>query len=709
MFAACDIYPTEGIDDSEPSGSPVKGIPCDFEGSIEMDGFVWNSTSDIGVFGLSDGAIVKNQRCKIDGWGYEPPKGYYEEKEKKGEKVERWEPSKYEGLSNALFHSVKNLDVPEGMNEYLVCAPYTANLIYVPSERTIYDLAIAHEQTQTQSGLRNTPLSLGVAKGNTADESVKFSLDPVAACIKISLASTEFEGYYVSKINVVSSDAPVSGEMDYAIDSKAMVINKSFYYVNLAITKPQPLSATEPQVFYIDALPGNHTEDLTITFTMSTASSTVSLPVAFKAQDLVAGQTAELTYANLKSSDNKVGAWFCPIESRKLVGPGYAYGQANTFFIQSKSVVYNGATLTPNPDIPEEVVIDYRLRGDYSKAEIPDDVTFEWLTKNGSTIVTSRTDSKFVADKYSFKVDPANYTVTVKNEGSTAGAPILIMKKNGKVLWGWSFWNIAADGTVIEPVNIGGVEMANMAIGQPTYKDEWIKVNAAGHFVRTLYYYQFGRYLPIFWDSYTSLYWSYNAEGQTPISGTGNMYAINGPFKTFAESLEHPAGFVVHNGTDNAMSWCLESNPDLWGCEVGSPKDAGTKTQFDPCPKGWRVPDYSVADILVAEFKGYNTTAGFLGYYAGSTESNAYNFLFAGEWDGRKIATNGRCTGYGTGGTWSASWPQYYWTNYMASASTNNARAFGYFASTAGKNPQVYDHQIVTGAPIRCQKDKDNR
>ena len=713
MLAACDIYPTE---ETKPGTfeNVVEGTVYDFEGTIAMDGFAWTSTSDIGIYALTEGALVKNKRCKIDGWGYEPPKGYSSSTAGGGEDVDQdekpYQPSKYEGQPNAVFHAV-GLDIPEGRNEFLVCAPYTASLIYVPSERMIYDLNVPHDQTQSKPNVKSTPLSLGLASGNSSDEHFAFTLTPVATTVKLSIASKEFEGYYLNKISLSSNDNPISGFMDYAIDSKETTVNRSFSYINMAISNPRALRSDEAQEFYFTALPGAHEKDLTVTFTLETPSITVSLPVSLPATDFAGGQTIEVKFDDLKSSQNNIGKWFCPMESRKLVGPGYAYGQANTFFIQCKSAVYNGATLSTNPDIPEEVVIDYRLRGDYTKAEKPEGVTFEWLKKNGSTTYIPRADGKFVADKYSFTVDEENYTVTVKNEGSTAGAPILVMKKGDKILWGWAFWNIAADGTVVEPVNIGGVELANLAIGQPTNKAEWISGNAAGHFVRTFYYYQFGRYLPVFWDSYTSVYWAYDAEGQTPITGTGNMYVINGPFKTMAESLKYPAGLVCHNGTDNALAWVLESVSDIWGCEVGSPNVAATKTQFDPCPKGWRVPDASTSDVLAAGFQGYNNTAGFRGMYSGSMDSEDYNFIFAGEWDGRKIATNGRLTGYGTGGNWSASWPQYYWTNYVASATTSNATAFAYWASSANKTPAAYtaSHQKATATPIRCQKDNSNR
>ena len=100
MLAACDIYPAEEV---EPGTfeNVVEGTVYDFEGTIAMDGFAWTSTSDIGIYALTDGALVKNKRCKIDGWGYEPPKGYSSSTAGGGEDVDQeeqpYQPSKYDG------------------------------------------------------------------------------------------------------------------------------------------------------------------------------------------------------------------------------------------------------------------------------------------------------------------------------------------------------------------------------------------------------------------------------------------------------------------------------------------------------------------------------------------------------------------------------------------------------------------------------------
>lgn len=56
--------------------------------------------------------------------------------------------------------------------------------------------------------------------------------------------------------------------------------------------------------------------------------------------------------------------------------------------------------------------------------------------------------------------------MTVTNTGAFAGAPILLMKDaTGKVLWAWTFWNIAADGTKLDPVTVGKYGFAPMDIG----------------------------------------------------------------------------------------------------------------------------------------------------------------------------------------------------------------------------------------------------
>ena len=119
-----------------------------------------------------------------------------------------------------------------------------------------------------------------------------------------------------------------------------------------------------------------------------------------------------------------------------MSGAGYAYGDANTYLIQFKDDTYSGATLNPDPEIPASVTIDYRLRGDMFGAPVPDNVTFEWLEgyNNSNPSWGKYTMDRSLiwnCDKYSISVDAENYKVTVTNTGAHAGAPILLMKKDG--------------------------------------------------------------------------------------------------------------------------------------------------------------------------------------------------------------------------------------------------------------------------------------
>ena len=687
---------------SENGNGLAQGASYVFEGTVDVDGFVWSSTSDIGVYGLSEGVMVRNERCYIEGWGYQPPEGY-----EPGEDEEPWTPSAYEGASRAPFNS-SSIKIRNGENEFLVCYPYTAGLTYVPSERAIYDLSVSSSQKTGGPDQVACPTAIGLCSGNSADGKFSFSLAPVAAILKVSISSEEFVGYGIKKISLGLTDAALSGYMDISVDDMSCKVNQTNDFVGLEVSKPSALEKGKSQTFFINMLPGDFSaEQFEVTVTMANSTTTVTLPIKKTGVKLEAGKVSALDISDLKSSDNCVGAWFCPVEGRVLCGKGYAYGQANTFLIQSKSSVYDGASLVPDPSIPESVVIDYRLRGEYKNAEIPEDVTFEWATTAGGTKNwMPRGDKVFDPDQYTFVQDADAYTVTVTNNGSFAGAPILLMKKNGKILWGWAFWAIAADGTVIEPVNVGGYDLMNLPIGIPsTNYDAW--KSAAGHHSRSIYYYQWGRYLPVFWNTVYSMNWEDSAEGQAEVSNVGNVRALNGPYLTLEEALTQPAGVICHVGTDAMENWLVEEVGDLWGGTPGASSVEGKKTVYDPCPKGWRVPDYCAAQAI-ASLSGsatFETASGRKGVYVGEAFFGQYGYLDSP----KALATQKTSlTGYSVLGNWSAGKAANFWTNYSESAG-GNAAVMSFGPDDAETVVQVTSQYRALDIPVRCQRDSDNR
>lgn len=672
---------------TQEAGSKM-GKTYTLKGTMHLDDFVWSGAADLGLYSADDNRIG-NAECRIEGWQRSSP---------------------YAGESAAEFN-VSGISPSAEKKEYLVYAPYSKETFYSPSQRRMYDFRIPNIQTMKRPGEPPLPPSIALSKANLAD-GLEFTLEPLTSLIKVSIASNEYEGYTISRV-ALSDDSKgvgLAGKYDFSIDSLVMYRSAGFSTVTTNISKPDTLRKGESQSFWFYVAPGDYsTVNLSLTITLNKGTASVSLPVNMPGMVCEKGGISTFNVEDLKTSDNKVGPWFCPFEGRELPGPGYAYGDANTYLIQSKSAVYAGGTLTPNPDIPDEVTIDYRLRGNYTNGEAPEGVTFEWAKAAGN-IWVPRNDGKFVSNQFSFTVDAANYKVTVKNNGSTAGAPILLMKKGDKILWGWSFWNISADGTTLDPVKIGGYEFAPLEIGIHTSNyDAYLQGAAAGHMTRTANYYQWGRFLPVMWNTFLNVDWSHSAEGQEAVSGVGNVLGMNGPYKTVSEAVAHPAGAILHVGSEQMPKWAEEDLSALWGCIPADQPGTGKKSIYDPCPKGWRVPDYDAMKAVVdaaGEEPVYDMTAGHLGIKLGST-----NFLYLGYFETAKpLATSSaRFTGGGIAGTSGAGYPSYFWANCMPAENSPTAYAFRYYHNNPANVPSVATFTSANMAPVRCMKDDDNR
>jgi hypothetical protein len=704
--------------------TPESGVKYVFEGTVATAGFTWTSASSIGLYSMTEGVNVLNEQCKIDGWSIPVDPSTLEE----GQEVPEFVPSPYEGKPSAPFNSPA-MDLVKGVNKFLVYTPYDPEMSYIPSLQTIYNLSISDSQTQPAPNVAGDCFSFGISEAVPGmDEVFPFELNPITAMLKVNVSSNEFDGYGIRKVTIVdeSGNAKLGGTFDVSISDMAFTSYTTFSKVAMTVLNPRPMKAGESQSVFINILPGDYSStEFTITVELVSDKGTVTIPMKKNGIKCKAGETTDFNLKDLKSSDN-IYPWYCPVENRKLVGCAYAYGDQNTYLIQSKTAVYGGVTLAPVDDIPEEVTIDYRLRGDLSKAEAPVGVTFDWATLASGAVYYVRTDNGFNSSDFSITVDEANFQVKVKCGAATGGAPILLMKKDNKILWGWAFWNIAADGSRLEPVTIGSHQFANMTIGQATPNIKaWIAGIGTTRVTvnKTIYYYQWGRYLPaIFWNATVSGGFIATAAGQEAIPQVdGNVPLIQGPFATLREALDWPYGAITHYNSDeeptkqtaNMVNWTDEYIGDLWGCDIGKKNNAGTKSIYDPCPKGWRVPDYS-ALVDIETFVGlhptadkFETTTGCVGLYAG----NMY-IPYSGYWTYAKLgATNYRATNYGASVNF-ANGASFTWGNYCGSHEQTSPFAYRWFGSNhIGDDYEARVEQYVraTAAGVRCQKDEANR
>lgn len=419
-------------------------------------------------------------------------------------------------------------------------------------------------------------------------ETEAFLMEHRESLVKISFdCASEFVGGTLKSVVLRSEGTPVSDDGDY---------------VRVSFDQPVTMSDS-PQEIWLTALPCDLSgEKMYVAFEFSQSEIDYTVPMAFKGKELVANKVHPFKVEGLSRYMNV--PWFKSFDTRMMPGIDYAYGEANCYFIQCKNgSTYTGATYTPNPDIPSEVEISYRAHGDFAKVIIPEGVSFTWMklgdvdpaTGTGTgAVYTMRTSgysgSGVDPTKFSFTVNEDRCSVTVRNEGAYAGAPILLMVKDGTVLWSWSFWNVAADGTSIEPIQItssSGKKMIPMDIGQATRDAATWTANANPDPIwRTIYKYQWGRPMPVFWNEVVTL----NIPGTD--QNSGNIASVVGPL-SLEESIKHPASLIVAS-TESGKTlndWLDTPNGSLWGNCNPTTSNLGVKTVFDPCPKGYRICD----------------------------------------------------------------------------------------------------------------------
>lgn len=682
---------------------PEAGATYKLEGTVTTAGFTWKTNSEVGLYSAMDELKIINKECKIVGWANTDPIIDPET----GENTNNYTPSEYEGMSMAIFDTPA-LDLVQGENAFMIYSPYNPELTY--NRGTIYGLSISDDQTQPAPDVAADCFAFGTCKGIPGiDETFKFELTPVTALAQVTISSTELAGYSPEKVTIYDDAGTViAGGFNVNIETLEFTqAGTPLNRASVTLESTVALTAGQSQNMYMNLLPVDFTgKDIwVIVELIKEEGSRLTIPTKKSNLKFEAGKTTKIDLTNLSTSMNAAGDWYLATETRLLAGDGVAYGDANTYFIQCKTgETYAGATYTPNSAIPDEITIDYRARGNFYNAVAPENVTFEWATMSSGSTYIQRTagyeGSKIDPSKFEITVNEAAKTVTVKNVGAFAGAPILLMKKDGKVLWAWSFWNVAADGTSIDPISVGSFKLAPMDIGQAsTQVSTWVANNDP--IFRMTHMYQWGRPIPTYWNSY----WSVDGRNGT----TGNVPGIAGPL-SFADALANPVGIIVDAEDNTDMpDWSTEHYADLWGGDVTAhSENQGIKSIYDPCPKGYRVACYDALDAVAtaaATSGKFDDTKFAVGYTV-----NGYLFVSGGYVNG-KTATNGRFAtmGGGNGGTASACKYGLIWSNYLGSHSSVQPRGLYITSSSVGTAPSMRGFNKSVSAAVRCMVDEDNR
>lgn len=270
---------------------------------------------------------------------------------------------------------------------------------------------------------------------------------------------------------------------------------------------------------------------------------------------------------------------------------------------------------------------------------------------------------------------------------------------DGELIWSWHIWvtnnnPMAAENTF----TLNGHTIMAHNLGADTNN----KGEADRDAILRSYglYYQWGRKDPLpgpmYWNftyNYDHVCYNYNGYeervGYVESSEGGSLYWSNA----------NPFNVIIGN-PDNGYDWLMDGHDDtLWS--------ATTKSNNDPCPAGWRVPDSSVFETLTIAAKDDNLSweeaQPMYGWWLEDRATGATHFFSAA---GRRNYLDGRLDNMNANWDHPVPWSGYYWT---ASVDGDNAKAlyFNLNTNTRTWNGIEVGHsmQRANALPVRCVRE----
>ena len=530
---------------------------------------------------------------------------------------------------------------------------------------------------------------------------VSFALNHGTAYLRLVISSSEFASLKLMGASIYSEGTAFTGDITVNVNTGAATIKDGKSSAVVTVENPEVLSKT--QELWLTVLPQDLTgKDVYVSVAMSDGTKNVTIPRKVNIGEIKANAVNTLVIDNVATSDNTF-AWYKTAETRYLA-EAYAYGETNMYMVKA------------GKDSPAEFTADLKARGYFVGCEEPAYVKIIYgCDLNGTNYplsVNGKRNNATAEDYEEFVPVNSDYTVTIKATGTGYfgySAKLGICNANKEYIWGFMVWVLdPADDIVEENFKCGEVVMDRvlgdsyrryyeLAKGEAKPYDNWHNCGL---------YYQWGRTCGYSWGSHTM-----PTEARVLTDVTEIKTVARNPEKFY---MYGASGEVKNAGWD----WFLgahkgvrsDRKDDLWGNpntsdQAGSPLH-GTKSVFDPCPKGWMVCSPAVIkevlegkeQDLIQCFNAKNELKGqYIVYKLGTTESLwHYGALKFGN-----SAGNGRQ--FEDIGVWSNSPVGNENGNDMLSFSLNNRALGGVPANwvTASRRADAYN--------VRCMKDTENR
>ena len=262
----------------------------------------------------------------------------------------------------------------------------------------------------------------------------------------------------------------------------------------------------------------------------------------------------------------------------------------------------------------------------------------------------------------------ANKIFFTKTAGAKGNAVIALKDYNGNLLWSCHLWATSQD---VKEISLGGVTFLDRNIGAVANTAPVAAENdAVGMF------YQWGRKDPFPAPSKMN-------EANGVLSAVYPANAITLQTKQSGVTLEtailNPTVYYWGNDNSGAEDWSSVHNDGYW--------NTAAKTDYDPCPYGYVVPDKTQIDALIASRSGQTASYGNLL----KCDDGTTNYLSSAGWFRRKLHATSQYAHVGQ--------HPHYWSTTTVKVDDD---CVGNYATD--KITVVKEHPRRWGATIRCVK-----
>ena len=349
--------------------------------------------------------------------------------------------------------------------------------------------------------------------------------------------------------------------------------------------------------------------------------------------------------------------------------------------------------------------IDVTHKGEGNERITPNDVVILWQSDRN---VFNFGGYDATTGKYTFFLGHEDVTDEKDNVIETrtpdCNAVVAALDANGEVLWSWHLW---ATGSDVETSAIASSVGEFMDRNLGAYHNSDGSTKQEDVYRSYGMYYQWGRKDPF---SRPEDY-KFSANKDEEIYGTNTLVTA---FKyvdaedgddvgTLEYAIKNPMTYVLGSSSDS-YDWLYGAHKtDLWSAEQ--------KSLYDPCPRGWRVPDskvFEAFDIDESEdAAAWGDVSNMYGWHLVDKATGAKMFMPAA---GRRSFETGVLTNVNDYGYENVPKPGigYYWTATAGEGNKSNSLFFDLNTTRAVNNryESVKAMYRANGMQVRCVRDK---